>query len=74
MDYGDVSPSEDICLRIAVYDGKLISKLVMSDTLGLTGPNPRRLFGAGKVCSSRPYAFDAHVFVVCFLRICILLT
>ena len=49
MDYGDLSPSADIRPRIHLYDGILISKLIMSDTVGLTGATPRRVFGAGKV-------------------------
>jgi hypothetical protein len=32
-----------------VFDGSLLSKLIMADTIGLRGKTPCRVFGAGKV-------------------------
>ena len=50
MDFGcDISPCQTIRPRISVYDGTLLSKLVMADTVGLRGKTPTRVFGAAKV-------------------------
>jgi len=49
MDYGkDSTPSRGLP-RINIFNQKLISRLILADTIGLKGPAPARFFGAGKV-------------------------
>jgi len=49
MDYGKDSTASRGLPRINFFNQKLISRLILADTIGLKGPAPARFFGAGKV-------------------------
>jgi hypothetical protein len=52
MDYGNISLPKGVRPRMELYDGRILSKQIMAETIGLKGKTPCRLFGAGKVSPS----------------------
>jgi hypothetical protein len=49
MDYGDISLPKSPIPRMELYDARTLSKQLLTETQGLRGHTPCRVFGAGKV-------------------------
>lgn len=52
MQYKEGAIPMGVLPRMKAFDQDRLGRLIMSDTVGLDGQLPRRIFGAGKVCMS----------------------
>ncbi|KAL6593289.1 hypothetical protein ACP70R_049042 [Stipagrostis hirtigluma subsp. patula] len=59
--YGNDTTDMTTTPRFKIFNQKLLSRLVMADTVGLKGPNPSRVFGAGKLCADQDVLYKRKI-------------